>query len=160
MLKTLSSFFLALFTFQVLAFYAEYPKAPDARLTPGKLCELRVKYRYAERIPYCDRDVFPETKESVYIDYRRLGYNLNRQNRADYKIDHFFPLCAGGSNHPTNLWPQHVSIFTQTDPLEYLVCEKMKEGRLRQREALDMIKKGKHNLSQIPSILHYLENLR
>lgn len=150
---------LIIISYQAHAFFAEFPKKPDSRLTPGMLCEMRIKFRYLEKIPYCERDVAPETKLSVYQSYRRLGFSLN-SSKENYKIDHFYPLCAGGSNQPANLWPQHISLFSQTDQLEFLICEKMKQGLLSQKDGLALIRKGKFNLPQIPSIIHGLESLR
>lgn len=63
------------------------------------------QYRYPEHIAYCERDVTTQTKNDVFATYRNeLGFKLDVRNRANYKIDHFIPLCAGGSNHEDNLW--------------------------------------------------------
>src|SRR5688572_28997380 len=87
-----------------------YPKNPDPKLTPGSLCDVPSSYRYPEQIPYCERDVNSYFKEIIFSNYRReLGYRLNGE-RSTFKIDHFIPLCAGGSNREDNLWPQHVSV--------------------------------------------------
>jgi len=72
-----------------------------------------------------------------------LGYSVNRRDRREFKIDHYIPLCAGGSNEVANLWPQHQTIYQNTDPLEPLICEKMAKGVLFQREAVQFIKKAK-----------------
>ena len=45
----------------------------------------------------------------------------------------------GGSNNPDNLWPQHVTVFERTDPVEPLLCQLMSEGKMRQSEAIETI---------------------
>ena len=52
------------------------------------------------------RDVSGWQKELVFISYRKLGYSLSGE-RSEYKVDHFIPLCVGGSNEMSNLWPQY-----------------------------------------------------
>lgn len=142
-----------------MAFAQEYPLGPDHRLTPGMLCELRVVFRYAERIPYCEREVAPEEKEIIFDQYRKLGYRLNPNARRNYKIDHYIPLCAGGSNSHLNLWPQHVSIYQVTDSIEFKVCEKMKDGKLAQKDAVSLIMTVKLDLSRAHEVNRYLDNL-
>jgi hypothetical protein len=56
-------------------------------------------------------------------------YGLPPGTHSDYEIDHLIPWCLGGSDGPTNLWPQpHRSIeptwnAEAKDRLEHLVCE-------------------------------------
>jgi hypothetical protein len=138
---------------------AEFPIGPDARLTTGALCTSPIEYRYPEQIPYCDRAVERETKNEVFLAYRALGYTLPSQDRIDYKIDHYIPLCMGGANQRTNLWPQHVTIYTQTDSLEQAICEKMASGRIKQADAVKMIKAVKNNLKLLPHAFAQLQRL-
>lgn len=140
-------------------FKAEYPRGPLGDLTPGSLCDRPDSYRYAERIPYCKRDVDRDLKDDVFKEYRHEGFRLNPKNRSDYKIDHLIPLCAGGSNREDNLWPQHVTIYSQTDPLEHVGCEKLKAGKIKQARLVEMILAAKKNLSLVPQTLNFLENL-
>jgi hypothetical protein len=35
-----------------------------------------------------------------------LRYGLPPGTHPDYEIDHLIPLCLGGSDDPSNLWPQ------------------------------------------------------
>ncbi|MFN7453623.1 MAG: HNH endonuclease signature motif containing protein [Pseudobdellovibrionaceae bacterium] len=128
-----------------------YPKNPDLNLTPGSTCDKPDSYRYPERIPYCNRDVETELKKEIIRDYNhKLGYKI--QTRAEYKIDHFIPLCMGGSNHKDNLWPQHRTVYTITDNLEFIACEKMKEGRLTQKRAIELLREAKLNLKRASAI--------
>lgn len=137
-----------------------YPMSPDPRLTPGSLCDTPDQYRYPEKIPYCERDVDSASKDAIFDAYRRyLGYSLAGA-RSDYKIDHFIPLCAGGSNYMNNLWPQHKSIFSITDSLEKTGCEKLSQGLISQKELVNLIIKAKTNLQIVPEIKRYLGSLR
>jgi len=138
---------------------AEFPKGPIEELTPGSLCIRPTEYRYPERIPYCERNVDTHQKEGIFKEYRQLGFRLNPNDRKNYKIDHLIPLCAGGSNKEDNLWPQHVSIYTQTDPLEGIGCEKLKSGRIKQAELVELILAAKKNLKLVPETLSYLTRI-
>lgn len=140
-------------------FKAEYPMGPDAYLTPGALCERPNSYRYPERIAYCNREVDVELKEKVFRDYRQNGYRLRIVDRSDYKIDHLVPLCAGGSNRDTNLWPQHVSLFNLTDPMESLGCDRLKNGKISQNQLVNLIITAKRNIHLVPETINYLRNL-
>jgi hypothetical protein len=96
-----------------------FPISPDRKLTPGSFCEDHKVRRYPEGIAYCNRSVSGATKKDVIHDYDAiLGYEIAKMNRQAFKIDHYIPLCMGGSNDSSNLWPQHESVFKMTDPLE------------------------------------------
>jgi hypothetical protein len=138
---------------------AEFPKGPETDLTPGKLCDRPDAYRYEERIPYCNRDVDRTLKDDVFREYRESGYRLNPKERQNYKIDHLIPLCAGGSNSEDNLWPQHITIYSQTDPLESIGCEKLKIGKIKQAKLVEMILAAKRDLTLVPKTITYLNNL-
>lgn len=149
----------ALFSISAFAITPEYPQNPDPDMTPGSLCHSPSQYRYPEQIPYCQRSVDGNLKRQIFANYRHAGFKLNLKNRDDYKIDHFIPLCAGGSNEEDNLWPQHVSIFTITDPMEELGCNVLKEGKITQAELVKMIIDAKHNLDLVPSVMAKLHSL-
>lgn len=142
------------------AYSLDYPKSPNAKLTPGALCDRPTEYRYAEQIPYCERDVSSALKKEIFETYRvELGYTLDPRTRSSYKIDHFIPLCAGGSNEEINLWPQHVSVYDITDPIESVGCEKLKAGRITQKILIELVKQAKYNLSEAPKIYKNLQSL-
>lgn len=137
-----------------------FPVSPDLQLTPGSLCDRPDSKRYPEGVPYCSRHVRSELKVKIIKTYdSKLGYYITSMNRDHFKIDHFIPLCMGGSNNPDNLWPQHYSVFTITDPMEPLLCNKMAEGKLRQADAVELIRRGKLNLNEVPAILDYVQKL-
>lgn len=159
-MKFITTMLLTLFTLSAFAFKGqEFPMGPDKSLTPGEVCTSSGVYRYPERISYCARDVSSNRKKIIFEDYRKLGFDLPANDRGSYKIDHYIPLCAGGSNSSTNLWPQHKSVYEITDPIEPLLCAKMSEGRLKQAEAIQLIKKVKNDLSQADTVTDYLNRL-
>ena len=148
-------------TFLALASYAaDYPQNPETSITTGKLCEKSQVTRYPEKIPYCERDVSWQTKEILMKEYdQKFNYHIMKLPRSDIKIDHFIPLCAGGSNDISNLWPQHKTVFAISDPLEPVICEKMAVGRLKQKEAISLIIEAKMNLDRTSKILQYVNGL-
>src|SRR5262245_32499514 len=83
-----------------------YPMTPDPSETPGELCTDSdsdfYEYRYKEEIAYCKRNVSSQLKANIYDEYE-----IPKDERRDYTIDHFIPLSIGGSNHQVNLWPEH-----------------------------------------------------
>lgn len=148
------------FSVTSFASLADFPGGPDASLTPGSLCTRPTERRYPERIAYCERHVESQTKREIFRQYdTELGYNTRQMDRQQFKIDHYIPLCMGGSNETNNLWPQHVSVYTLTDPMEGLACEKMAEGKLDQAHAIELIKRGKNDHATIDGILEELNSL-
>ena len=137
----------------------EYPLRPIAKLTPGELCDRPSRYRYPEAIAYCERDVSTEQKDQVFAAYRQNGFRLSYDQRSSYKIDHYLPLCAGGSNNNENLWPQHFSISDVTDTLEKLGCDKMALGKITQAKFLALIKRVKNDLGQANAVSSELSRL-
>lgn len=161
LLSRLGFFGLALASQLTLAANTDrFPHGPDPELTPGELCNRPSERRYPEKIAYCQRDVDTHLKREIFRTYdRELGFETTKMNRGDFKIDHYIPLCMGGSNNETNLWPQHRSVYEVTDDMEHIGCEKMSEGRLKQEEAVELVRKGKNDLSQVPAIIDYLKSL-
>jgi hypothetical protein len=123
-----------------------YPIHPDANLTPGSLCQHPDAQRYPEHINYCNRNVDTDEKRAVIAEYEKLGFKIMANDRKDFKIDHFIPLCMGGSNEMNNLWPQYKTIYEQTDSMEFDLCQKMAAGEMTQAEAVKTITTTKLNL--------------
>jgi hypothetical protein len=147
-------------SFAQTTFAANFPLGPDMTETPGKLCSNGSVRRYPEGILYCERDVDTYTKNAVIMKYDNMfGYRIHTMKRADFKIDHFIPLCAGGANSEENLWPQHKSVYAITDPLEPLLCQKMSEGKLLQADAVKLVTRAKLNLKEVPEIIKSLNRL-
>lgn len=159
-MKFLILFSVTLFSSLSFAFGPNFPTTPNLNLTPGKLCDQPSGYRYPEHIAYCERNVTYDTKEILIKNYdQRLGYRIETMNRQEFKIDHFIPLCAGGSNDSVNLWPQHRSVYEVTDPVEPLLCQKMLEGKLSQADAVKLVMRAKTDLSQVPAVMQILKKL-
>jgi hypothetical protein len=63
-------------------------------------------------------------------------YGLPPGTHPDYEIDHLIPLCLGGSDDPSNLWPQARRSIETTwnaeakDRLERLLCNMVCEGQV------------------------------
>jgi len=157
----LTALFGLMFNFANPAFAMnDYPLNPQPSLTPGALCTTPNNYRYPERIPYCNRDVSGETKDRVVKKYDvTFGYRVASIGRQNFKIDHYIPLCMGGSNGEDNLWPQHPNVYMITDPIEPLLCEKMAKGILSQSDAIRFIKLVKNDLQQAKFLLEKLKNM-
>lgn len=131
---------------------------PELTITPGKLCDRPIEYRYPAKIAYCKRDVTYNTKKEVFTEY---GIDMADPEfiREDYKIDHLIPLCVGGSNDQKNLWPQHKSSYGKTDFLEAELCKQMAQGNLSQKEAIDLVIEAKTHLDRADQILSYVIRL-
>ena len=155
------SFFAVVVLFTSVSFAAPaYPENPDPQLTPGDVCHRPSQYRYPEKIAYCERNVDPQLKREIIKMYdRERGYRISQMDRQKFKIDHYIPLCMGGSNDRDNLWPQHETVYNQTDHLEALACEKMAQGRLRQAKAIEYIKSVKNNLELADQVTAEIEAL-
>lgn len=138
---------------------SQFPDGPHETVTPGSLCDRPDTYRYPENIPYCQRDVESTLKNNIIQDYdKRFGFQIRKMNRQDFKIDHYIPLCMGGSNRRDNLWPQYKTIFVLTDPIEEKLCKLMAMGRMKQREAVGMIRHVKNNLETAPRVNSELDS--
>jgi len=135
-----------------------FPIGPDLSITPGDLCSTPSEFRYPEKIAYCKRDVNSWQKELTFINYRKIGYSLSGE-RHQYKIDHFIPLCLGGSNDLSNLWPQYYTVYEKTDLLEFYACIALEKGIISQSEVIDLVIAAKLNHTNIKSTLKRLKSL-
>ena len=63
-------------------------------------------------------------------------YGMAPGTHPDYEIDHLIPLCLGGSDDPSNLWPQPRRSIEETwnaeakDRLERLMCNMVCDGQI------------------------------
>lgn len=135
---------LGLNTSAVWAF--DYPDRPNPEMTDGDLCNKNdpdfVEYRYAEKIPYCNRNVWQEQKRRIFEQY-----GIPEHCRSQYTIDHLIPLALGGSNAPNNLWPEHRNVKATRKYLEQNLYFMMENGEITQRKAIKIILEDKNNPS-------------
>jgi hypothetical protein len=125
---------------------------PDPALTPGfadTLLALDLTKQYTEHCPsnkasctysQAHRNVPRSVHNQVYDEYNVPQAKRNIDNG---EVDHFQPLCAGGSNDIKNLWYQPVTNdwkgedfgFHAKDKLETYICAQIKAGKLDPKEA-------------------------
>lgn len=138
-----------------------FPTAPDLAMTPGDTCKSPDTFRYPEHIAYCDRSVDKNEKWLVIANYmKKFNFTISNSNRAEFKIDHYIPLCMGGANTVANLWPQHQSVYRLSDPLEVVLCQKLSEGKITQQKAIEKIKQGKQDYKNIPALIQEIDKIQ
>src|SRR6185437_10749088 len=131
---------------------------PDSMMTPGLAATLIVDdlaKGYTENCPgskpsctysQAHRNVPESVHKKVYDEY---NVPQEQRNIKSGEVDHFYPLCAGGSNDISNLWYQPAINewngkefgYHEKDKLETLVCVQIKDGKLDLHEAYDRITK-------------------
>jgi hypothetical protein len=133
---TLLALFLGIFVLPQSSF-AFTP--PNATQTPGLVCTPSdpnfQKYDYAEHIARCARNVGTDEKLKIATAYG----NIPQGEWPNYEFDHLIPLCAGGSDDITNLWPQPITEAHKKDILENDICLAMRAGTLTQAKAIQKV---------------------
>jgi len=111
---------------------------PDPSRTPGKLCTDSdpnfQEYRYAEKIPYCRRNVSQNEKSQI-----GSLYGIASSEWPQFEFDHFIPLGIGGSDDIDNIWPQRLDAAREKDVLENQLFLQMQAGTLTQADAVAQI---------------------
>jgi len=125
---------------------------PDSGLTPGAADTLSVAdltARYTDHCPkgkadctysQSHRSVSKAVHTQVYVSYRVPPEARNFQQG---EVDHFFPLCAGGSNDAKNLWYEPAENiwngknfgYHAKDNLEKYICRQIVAKQLDPKEA-------------------------
>lgn len=112
---------------------------PDSSITPGEAATLNVgdlTRRYAgETYSQAHRNVTERTRAIVEAQYDGT-LAMSCKKSTDCEVDHFYPLCAGGSNGVRNLWVQPRTNgcgnenfgYREKDKLEVYVCNGVKNG--------------------------------
>jgi hypothetical protein len=112
---------------------------PNSTQTPGLLCTPQdpnfKMYDYPEHIARCTRNVGTDEKLKIAATYG----NIAQSEWPNYEFDHLIPLCAGGSDDITNLWPQPIAEAHKKDVLENDICLAMKAGTLTQAQAIQKV---------------------
>lgn len=113
---------------------------PDRNLTPGSVRPLGHDMQQVCNAPY-PRPPMPSSKRDQIL----TSYGLPPGHHPDYEIDHLVPLCLGGSDDPSNLWPQpRRSIEPKwnaeaKDRLEAAMCRLVCDGLLDISDAQEAI---------------------
>jgi hypothetical protein len=114
---------------------------PDSSYTPGHLCSPSdpnfKEYRYAEHIPYCNRNVTQQMKVTI-----GQHYGVPQSNWSGYEFDHMIPLAIGGDSSIDNLWPQphgDPDGSDGKDKLENQLYLQMRDGKITQADAVNQI---------------------
>jgi len=112
---------------------------PDYSITPGQICSEDNpdfdRFDYSEQIARCKRNV----NKSKKIKIADLYGGIDQSEWPNYEFDHFIPLCAGGSNDISNLWPQPLDEANEKDVIENRVCNALRQGNMSQEEAISTI---------------------
>lgn len=111
-----------------------YPKSQ----TEGEFMESNISI-LCQKGGYTDtvRDVPQSIRDRVYKDY---GYNKTLNESAE--LDHFIPLCLGGSNNIKNLWVEYENPkpgYKEKDKLEAYLCRAVCDGRINLSDAQMMM---------------------
>lgn len=124
---------------------------PNSELTTGKADTLKASdltKQWSDNCPsqtpctYSQdhRNVPSAEHQQVYDEY---SVPIAEQNIKNGEIDHFYPLCAGGSNDISNLWYMPISIpwngedmgYKTKDKLETWICVQIKSGAMSPQDA-------------------------
>jgi hypothetical protein len=107
---------------------------PDENLTGGA-----ASIRTRERIAACGhaKDNRGQMTRERHDEVLKR-YGLPPGTHPDYEIDHLIPLCLGGSDDPSNLWPQPKRRIEATwnaeakDRLEGKICKMVCAGQINE----------------------------
>jgi hypothetical protein len=131
---------------------------PDPDKTPGDHATLSVAdltKMYSDNCPgnkisctYSQdhRDVNSKEHATIYDEY---NVPADARNIKHGEVDHFYPLCAGGSNNGKNLWYQPITNewngknygFKEKDKLESFICLQIKNKKMDTKDAYGRITK-------------------
>lgn len=109
-------------------------------LTPGHLCSKAdpdYTHHSAAGYPLCKRHVTPAIRRTVFA-----LYGIPKPRWRDYELDHYIPLCAGGSNAPANLWPEPLAHAARKDRLEARLCSLLRRAAITQSAALAQLRQA------------------
>jgi hypothetical protein len=128
---------------------------PQPSMTPGKAETVKVDDLTAEwecptgnkvscTYSQSHRSVSKKTHTDVYDEYM---VPEKQRNAKSGEVDHFDPLCNGGSNDIENLlyqpaqnmWKSNNFGYHQKDDLENWVCIQVKAGKLDPKEAFEKL---------------------
>jgi hypothetical protein len=129
----------------VAVYIAAIPRAagadmPDHAKTPGDVAQRSEATVCRIGDARRERAVSYRTRDRVY-----LAYGIPRGRRKGlYRIDHLIPLELGGSNRPSNLWPQTYADSKRKDRVEGELHEAVCTGAMTLDAAQRAIAKDWH----------------
>ncbi len=136
------------------------PKAPNPKLSPGKLCSpedsdyWRTFGEGEQAVHICSRNV------SMSQKYQTLSkYGIDKKKRSQYKIDHVIPLNIGGSNDSSNLFPIDKSLMGIYERAEWPIYQAFRHDMVTTKEAQSFVKNWKYNSWDPSWRVDYEENL-
>lgn len=129
---------------------------PEPTKTPGCAATLDaddLTRAWTENCPGGkDTCTYSQSHRSVSSGERTSVYNAydvptDKRNIQNGEVDHFYPLCAGGSNAEGNLWYQPIDNiwsgknfgFKEKDKLEAWICKQIKAHKLDPQDAFKRI---------------------
>lgn len=131
---------------------------PNPTMTPGLADTLDISdltKRYTEGCPRGKKScTYSQAHRNVPAgEHRKVydEYNVPKEARniKNGEVDHFYPLCAGGSNDIKNLWYQPADNdwngknygFHEKDKLETYICVQIKAGKMEPKDAFNRMQK-------------------
>lgn len=118
-----------------------YIFTPNPNRTPGALTADPVAVVCHPGYARSHRETSEALKRRVL-----LSYGIRREDRGAYEVDHLQPLCMGGADVETNLWPQSREApdgegwtAGDKDKLERCVCKLVCAGLTSQGSAAILI---------------------
>ena len=116
----------------------QYRRAlPRVELTPGEVLDTPLKTICVPGYTKTVRNVPEKKKREVFT-----RYGVVKTPSYKYEVDHFIPLCLGGSNDIKNLWPQPYQLTwsaLKKDKLEWKLCRMICSGEISVEEAREAI---------------------
>ena len=103
---------------------------PDKNLTGGSVRTVKPDEACGQARP--NRHPMTRTRQNEVLQ----RYGLPPGTHPDYEIDHLIPLCLGGYDDPSNLWPQPQRSIEETwnadakDRLERRMCDMVCNGQI------------------------------
>ena len=111
---------------------------PNSILTPGNVLIYDADFLCIPGTPGKLDKVSEATKKQVFD-----SYHITYPTKKDYQLDKYIPLELGGSNNPTNLWPQGVKSpgYKEKDKVEQYLYQQMCNHQINITTAQEMIMK-------------------
>ena len=83
--------------------------------------------------------------KDAILDCQYELYEIPKNERRLYTIDHFIPLSIGGDNDVRNLWPELIAIKNLRFNLEWELYDRLQQGQITQKYAVQYVMRAKMN---------------